>query len=70
MAKFALPKNSRIVEGKVQKAPSGAQRVKAFIDATAICVRRQILAMPVVHGVCGSGEIVLLLKLFGGPEVR
>jgi hypothetical protein len=26
--------------------------------------------MLVVHGVCVSGGIVLLLKLFGGPEVR
>ena len=30
----------------------------------------RILAMLVVHGVCVSGGIVLLLKLFGGPEVR
>ena len=30
MAKFALPKNSRIVEGTTHKAPSGAKRVRAF----------------------------------------
>jgi succinate dehydrogenase / fumarate reductase iron-sulfur subunit len=30
MAKFTLPKNSRIVEGTTHQAPSGAQRVKAF----------------------------------------
>jgi succinate dehydrogenase / fumarate reductase, iron-sulfur subunit len=30
MARFTLPKNSRIVEGTTHKAPSGAQRVKAF----------------------------------------
>ena len=49
---------------------SSLEETKAFIDATAIYVRRQILAMLVVHGVCVSGGIVLLLKLFGGPEVR
>jgi succinate dehydrogenase / fumarate reductase iron-sulfur subunit len=30
MAKFTLPKNSRIVEGRTHEAPSGAQRVRAF----------------------------------------
>ena len=30
MAKFTLPKNSRIVAGTTRKAPSGAGRVKAF----------------------------------------
>jgi len=44
--------------------------VAAFIDAAAVYVRRQILVMLVVHGVCVSGGIVLLLKLFGGPDVR
>jgi succinate dehydrogenase / fumarate reductase, iron-sulfur subunit len=30
VATFTLPKNSRVVEGTTHKAPSGAQRVKAF----------------------------------------
>jgi succinate dehydrogenase / fumarate reductase, iron-sulfur subunit len=30
MAEFALPRNSRVMRGRVLKAPSGAKRVKAF----------------------------------------
>ena len=49
---------------------SSLEETKAFIDAAAVYVRRQILVMLVVHGVCVSGGIVLLLKLFGGSDVR
>ena len=49
---------------------SSLEESKAFIDAAAVHLRRRILAMLVVHGVCVSGGIVLLLKLLGGPDVR
>jgi hypothetical protein len=33
-------------------------------------MRRQILALLVVHGIRVSGGIAVLLKSLGGPEVR
>jgi hypothetical protein len=36
---------------------------KAFIQASGAHMRRQILALWVVHGLCVSGGIVLLSKL-------
>ena len=49
---------------------SSLEETRAFIHAAAVYVRRRILAMLVVHGVCVGGGIVLLLKLLGEPGVR
>jgi hypothetical protein len=46
------------------------EETKASIRAAAVHMRRQILAMLVVHGACVSGGIVLLLKLIGCADVR
>jgi hypothetical protein len=39
------------------------EETEAFVQASAAHMRRQILALLVVHGICVSGGIVLLLKL-------
>jgi len=43
---------------------------KAFVDAAAAHMRRQVLTMLLVHGACVSGGIVLLLKVLCGEDVR